>query len=121
MNDEMSDKEKMEFVFGVREDDEPVVEDWNRDVATELAKDEGIDLSDAHWDVVSFLRKHFDEVGTIDYARDLSAVLNQHFEKQGGLKYLYTLFPSGPVSQGCKVAGIPLPKDSRDPSFGNTA
>ncbi|MGD8592083.1 MAG: TusE/DsrC/DsvC family sulfur relay protein [Gammaproteobacteria bacterium] len=120
MAEEMTDKEKMEFVFRVHED-EADVEQWDRKVAAELAKKEGIELSDERWDVVSYLRKYFEEFGTIDYARDLSVILNQKFESKGGLKYLYTLFPKGPVSQGCKIAGIPVPTDSKDTSFGNVS
>jgi tRNA 2-thiouridine synthesizing protein E len=120
MTEEMTDKEKMEFVFRVHED-EAVVEQWGRNVAAELANKEGIELSDEHWDVVSYLRKYFEEFGSIEYARDLSAILNQKYENKGGLKYLYTLFPKGPVSQGCRLAGIPVPTDSKDPSFGNVS
>ncbi len=120
MTEEMTDKEKMEFVFRIHED-EADVEQWDRTVAAGLAKQEGIELSDERWDVVSYLRKYFEEFGTLEYARDLSAMLNQKFERKGGLKYLYTLFPKGPVSQGCKIAGIPVPADSKDPSFGNVS
>ena len=118
--DDMTDKEKMEFVFGIHEDDE-VLEDWDREVATSLASEEGIKLSDAHWEVVSYLRKLYQGTGEIDYARDLSAVLDQRFKSQGGLKYLFTLFPNGPVTQGCKIAGLPVPKDSKQPSFGTVS
>jgi tRNA 2-thiouridine synthesizing protein E len=120
MTDEMTDKEKMEFVFGIR-DEEPVVEQWDRKVATQLAKQENIELTDEHWDVVSFLRKHFEEFGAIEHARDISAIFDQRYEKKGGLKFLYRLFPKGPVTQGCQIAGIPLPKDSKDPHFGNVS
>ena len=120
MANEMSDKEKMEFVFRIRED-EPVVEQWDRKVAAELAREEKLQLSDEHWDVVKFLRDHFNGVGEIEYARDISAILNQRYQSKGGLKYLFRLFPGGPVSQGCKIAGIPLPKDGKDPHFGNVA
>jgi len=120
MTDEMSDKEKQEFVFGVYED-EPVVDPWDRDVAIGLAREVNLELTDAHWEVVSFLRKLFSSTGELDHARDLTVVLNQRFEKHGGLKYLYTLFPEGPVSQGCHVAGIPVPSGSRDKSFGTVA
>ena len=120
MTEEMTDKEKMEFVFRVHED-EADVEQWDRNVAAGLAKQEGIELSEERWDVVSYLRKYFEEFGAIDYARDLSVILNQKFESKGGLTYLYTLFPKGPVNQGCKIAGIPVPTDSKDPSFGNVS
>lgn len=120
MANELSDKEKMEFVFRVRED-EPIVELWDRTVAAKLAREENVELSDDHWDVVKFLRDHFEDVGEIEYARDISALLNQRYESKGGLKYLFRLFPNGPVNQGCKIAGIPLPKDSKDPHFGNVS
>ena len=112
--DDMTDKEKLEFVFGIHEDDE-VLENWDRQVATSLA------LDDAHWEVVNFLRKLYEGTGKIDYARDLSAVLDQRFKFEGGLKHLFTLFPNGPVSQGCKIAGLPVPKDSTQPSFGSVS
>lgn len=117
---EFTDKEKMEFVFHVREY-EPDVEEWDRSVASELATREGVELTDDCWSVVSFLRKYFEDAGSVDYARDLSAMLNQRYEDKGGLKFLFTIFPKGPVSQGCKIAGIPVPKDSKDNSFGTVA
>lgn len=120
MTEEMTDKEKMEFVFRIHED-EAVVDKWDRNVAGELARQEDLELTDERWEVVNFLRKHFDDVGTIEYARDLSALLDQRYGSKGGLKYLYTVFPKGPVSQGCTIAGIPVPKDSKDPSFGNVS
>lgn len=118
--DEMSDNEKMEYVFHIHENDE-VIEDWDRQVATALAQEEGIQLTDAHWEVVSYLRKLHQGSGSIDYARDLSAILEQRFKAQGGLRYVFTLFPKGPVTQGCKIAGIPVPKDSTQPAFGSVS
>jgi tRNA 2-thiouridine synthesizing protein E len=120
MTDEMSDEEKQEFVFRVR-GDEAVVDPWNRDIAAELAREAGIELDDARWEVVSYLRKLFNSTGPLEHARDLSVVLEQRFKDQGGLKYVYTLFPNGPVTQGCRIAGIPVPTDSTDPSFGTSA
>ena len=117
---QMSDKEKLEFVFGIHEDQD-LVENWDRKVAATLAKDEGIELTDAHWEVVSYLRHFYESTGPIDYARDISAVLEQRFRTKGGLKYVFRLFPNGPVTQGCKIAGIPVPKDSKDPAFGTVA
>lgn len=120
MVDDMDEKEKLSFVFGVQ-DESPLVSPWNREVATTIARQMDLELSDVQWDVVTFLRQHFETAGTLDYARDLSVLLEQKFKPLGGLKYLYRLFPKGPVTQGCTIAGIPVPKSSTDPSFGTTA
>ncbi|MBD3671480.1 MAG: TusE/DsrC/DsvC family sulfur relay protein [Gammaproteobacteria bacterium] len=113
----MSEEQKQDFVFHVHED-EPLVSPWGREIAESLAREVNVELSDQHWDVVQMLRRYYEEMGGVEYARDLSAMLDQRYRDKGGLRYLHTLFPGGPITQGCKIAGIPLPKDSSDPSFG---
>lgn len=117
MTEQMTDTEKMNAIFHIQEED-TLISPWDRDVATTLARDMGIELSDRHWELVAFLRHHYEAFGSIDYSRDLSGMLDQRFHEQGGLRYLYTLFPGGPITQGCRAAGLPALKDSSDPSFG---
>jgi len=38
---------------------------WNRSVATALAAEEGITLTDAHWKVLEFIDKDFREKGVV--------------------------------------------------------
>ncbi len=120
MPEELNDRQKAELAFNIHED-EPLVDPWDRQVATQIAAKDGLELTDAHWEVVSFMRKHFEGTGPLDYARDLSVVLNQRFKAEGGLKHLYLLFPRGPVTQGSRIAGIPVPPGSTDASFGFSA
>lgn len=93
--------------------------DWSEDLARQLAAEEKIELTDAHWEVIYFLRHHCEEKGTTCSARLLIRALSGHFKKQGGKRYLYSLFPRGPVVQACKIAGIPLPAYALDLSFGS--
>lgn len=92
---------------------------WNEDMAREQASKEGIQLSEAHLDVICTLRDHFAECGPAPSARALLRALEDAYVDQGGRKYLYQLFPRGPITQGCRLAGLPTPAGNADPSFGS--
>lgn len=84
--------------------------DWNTDVANELAKNENIDMSDAHWEVVNFLREYYDEYQIAPAVRVLTKAIGKKLgPDKGNSKYLYDLFPYGPGKQACKIAGLPKP------------
>ena len=79
-------------------------DDWDRDLAASLAKEEGIDeLSDRHWLVLDFMRKVFEEKGEAPSIRKLT--------KESGVatKELYSLFPKGPAKKAARIAGLPKP------------
>lgn len=79
--------------------------EWNEEIAAEIARNEGIDeLTDRHWIVVRFMRDQFFEKGTGPTVRVLG--------KTSGVtvKELYQLFPKGPAKVAAKVAGIPKPR-----------
>jgi tRNA 2-thiouridine synthesizing protein E len=95
------------------------LQEWSEDIAQSLASQEGIELTAAHVSVLKFLRKYYVENGTPEHARTLTEALEKQFAQDGGLKYLYRLFPNGPVNEGCRIAGIPGPGDSVDRSFGS--
>jgi tRNA 2-thiouridine synthesizing protein E len=96
------------------------LEPWSEERAVELARAEGIELSDAHWDVVNFLRERFMRQGQAKSGRKIVEALEERYASQGGKRYLYTLFPHGPVTQGSRIAGLPLPAYTADPSFGSS-
>ncbi|HEX5616598.1 MAG TPA: TusE/DsrC/DsvC family sulfur relay protein [Acidimicrobiia bacterium] len=80
-------------------------ERWTEDMASELARDEGIDaLTEPHWQVIRFVRKEYFDKGTGPTVRVLG--------KTSGVpvKELYQLFPKGPAKVAAKVAGIPKPR-----------
>lgn len=80
-------------------------EQWNKEIAIELAKEEGIDnLGDGHWKVIEFMRKDYKEKGVVPTIRRINKV--------GGIdiKELYALFPNGPAKKAAKIAGLKKPE-----------
>lgn len=83
--------------------------EWNEDVARELARRIGIDLSDEHWEVLRFMRGYYEEHQIAVDARHVIRHLEQR--RPGiGRNHLFTLFPYGYVAQACKIAGMKRPR-----------
>jgi tRNA 2-thiouridine synthesizing protein E len=92
---------------------------WSPHKAQVCAKKEGIFLTEEHWSVIYSVRELYREHGDTLNAREVSRYLDREFSDDGGRRHLYELFPGGPVSQASRIAGIPLPVHSADPSFGS--
>ncbi|QKT04040.1 TusE/DsrC/DsvC family sulfur relay protein [Ectothiorhodospiraceae bacterium 2226] len=84
--------------------------DWDAEIAAEMAKQDGCDLSDNHWEVINFLREYYDEYQIAPAVRVLTKAIGKKLgPDKGNSKYLYELFPYGPAKQACKYAGLPKP------------
>ena len=92
---------------------------WSEDVARQYASEDGMELTPEHMEVLHYLRKYYDKNGRDYNARTLLNVMEFEFGQWEGKRRLYQLFPRGPVAQGCKYAGIPLPPNCNDLSFGS--
>ncbi|CAG1010307.1 Sulfurtransferase TusE [Burkholderiales bacterium] len=78
------------------------------EVARAIAAADGIELTDAHWEVIRYLR---DEYLAHGHSPNFRAMLKgvQAIRPEADSKYLYDLFPMGPAKQGAKIAGLPQP------------
>jgi TusE/DsrC/DsvC family sulfur relay protein len=86
------------------------LDDWTKDLATHLAKQDGIDLSDAHWEVITFLRDYYKQYQIAPMIKILVKEIGKAMgPEKGNTKYLYELYPGGPAKQACKYAGLPKP------------
>ncbi len=84
--------------------------DWDEQVAEHLAKEEKIELTQNHWEVINFLREYYSEYQIAPAIRVLTkAIAKKLGPDKGNNKYLYELFPFGPAKQACKIAGLPKP------------
>jgi TusE/DsrC/DsvC family sulfur relay protein len=75
---------------------------WNRDIAAALAKEEGIELTEKHYQVLEFLRNANEKGETLTIRRVGKSGITD-------IKGLYQLFPGGPLKFSSKFAGIPKP------------
>jgi TusE/DsrC/DsvC family sulfur relay protein len=95
-------------------------EGWTRQTAEGAAKSDGIDLDADHWETIKALQAYFArENRPQPNIRELHDGLGERFHAKGGLKYLYEIFPGGPVAQGCRFAGLEPPAGAVDKSFGS--
>lgn len=86
------------------------LDDWSPQVATLIAEREGLELTDAHWEIIELLREF--------YRRFEASPANRALVKFAGLElgpekgrsvYLMSLFPGSPAKLGSKIAGLPKP------------
>jgi tRNA 2-thiouridine synthesizing protein E len=93
---------------------------WSPIVAGRLAEAEGLVLDDDHWLVIFYLRQRFRDQGGAATAgallRDIEHKLFDHVDR----RRLFELFPGGPIAQASRIAGLPLPRGTLDPSFGSS-
>jgi TusE/DsrC/DsvC family sulfur relay protein len=84
--------------------------EWDLDVARELARGEQLEMSDAHWTVVRFVRDWFEYRHAVPEARHaLKDLRHKLGEEKATRKFLYSLFPYGYGQQACKIAGMRKP------------
>lgn len=82
--------------------------DWSEAVALELARREGVALTETHWQVITFMREYYERHHV---APDARFVLKFLAEARGAERNeLFRLFPYGYVKQACKIAGMRKPR-----------
>lgn len=96
---------------GVLTDNEGYIQDldqWSEDFARALAKEEGLALTDEHWQVIYYIRHYYEEHQVQAQVRTMI----KHFAKlwgpeKGNNHYLHEIFPKGgPQKQGNRLAGV---------------
>jgi tRNA 2-thiouridine synthesizing protein E len=77
---------------------------WDESLAPELATAIGLELTDAHWTLIRFLRD--------DYAVQGETATLRRVSTQTGtpVKELFALFPGKPAKKMAYVSGLPKPK-----------
>lgn len=76
---------------------------WTKEIANEIAKEEGIELTDKHYEVLEYLRNRFSNGDALSI---------RGINKSGvvDVKTFYQMFPGAPLKKSTKIAGIPKPE-----------
>ena len=86
------------------------LEDWTPDVARQIARVQQLELTDAHWEVISVLRDYYQQYDSSPAMRPLvKYVAFKLGTDKGKSIYLMSLFPGSPAKLGSKIAGLPKP------------
>jgi len=79
--------------------------EWTREIAVELAKEEGIaELTEAHWKIIDFCRANAESSHAAPTLRAITAGAGI------STKDLFSLFPKGPAKKVAKISGLGKPE-----------
>lgn len=84
------------------------LDEWSEDYAVALAKQEELDLTEEHWDVIRYLREYYQEHSVQAQVRNMIKHFSEVWGKErGNNHYLHAIFPKGgPQKQGNRMAGL---------------
>lgn len=85
--------------------------EWSEPVAYGIAKNENVELTPEHWDIINLAREYFEEYGSVAEPRVFSKLMKEKFGvERSSQQYIYSLFPYGLIKSANKIAGLPRPK-----------
>ena len=91
---------------------------WSPDESEIMIREAGLVPDADYWEAIRALQSYYANHERVN-VRELHDALDEKFHAQGGIKYLYGLFPGGPVAQGSRFAGFEPPAGASDPAFGS--
>ncbi|CAH1044674.1 TusE/DsrC/DsvC family sulfur relay protein [Halomonas sp. TD01] len=83
---------------------------WSLEVANLLAEDEGLTLTEKHWEIIQLVRDFYIRYEMAPAMRPLVKATKQALgDEKGNSIYLMTLFPGSPPKRIARIAGLPKP------------
>jgi tRNA 2-thiouridine synthesizing protein E len=84
---------------------------WDEACAQQLARQEAITLTAAHYEVLHMLRAYFARHEHVPAMRALVSLARRELGSEKGRSlYLLQLFPDSPAKLAAKLAGLPRPE-----------
>lgn len=83
-------------------------EDWSEDLAKFMAEQEGVELTERHWELMNYLRdEYFTNNQNQPNTRNIVKAMSEKWGQKLQQKDVYDLFPKDPSKQGGRIAGLP--------------
>lgn len=84
-------------------------DEWDKTLGEEIARQEGLTLTQDHWDVIDYLRdQYFNHNGELPNNRHILKAMQERWTgRKVDNKTLFDLFPGNPSKQAGKIAGLP--------------
>jgi tRNA 2-thiouridine synthesizing protein E len=83
---------------------------WNERIAVALAARIPLEITEAHWEIVRFIREYYLRFQHLPNTRMFVKAIQKEFgEEKGNSRYLHRLFPESPLKYACLIAGVPKP------------
>jgi len=87
---------------------------WSYELGVYMAQLDDIELTEEHWEIINYLREYYEVYNVAPPMRMIIRVFKKTFgEGNANSRYLYQLFPEGPMKQGSKYGGLPKPKNCK--------
>lgn len=88
------------------------LEEWTEKFVHVRAQEEGLNLTDEHWEIINFIRNYHEENNVQAPVRDMIKHFKKTWSKEkANTRYLHEIFPlGGPQKQGNRLAGVRKPK-----------
>jgi tRNA 2-thiouridine synthesizing protein E len=87
---------------------------WSERLGRFMAKQDGVDLSDEHWEVIHYFREYYEDYNIPPPMRMVVRVFKKAFgDTNANSRYLHQLFPGGPTRTASKWGGLPKPKNCK--------
>lgn len=84
---------------------------WDREIATDIAKENDIELSDAHWTVINAARSFYTKTGISPSMRPLIKIVESEDATIANSITLAQLFSPQVTRLVAQIGGLPKPSD----------
>ena len=88
--------------------------DWSESYVKNMAKKDGIKLYNDHWEIIFYFREYYHQnLVSPTMHHMIIELMSKNIKFHDKKKYeehIYSLFPSDPIREICKLAGLPMPQ-----------